>query len=284
MKESVEHKLDAKKVFKECETCSRTFGHILNCEFGHPQSLPESALNPLAGGIMNQGHQCGMLWGSALAAGAEAYRRQNDLEKAIAITITATQHIIDSFVKRTKTVNCKEIIGYNLSTVYGMTAYMIKTIIQGMNNSDCFNLAEKWAPEAVQAATEGLNDTSIELTETPNSCASLVAKKLGATNEETAMVAGFAGGLGLRGNGCGALSAAIWMKMLQWSKDNPGKKPPFFNNPEAKKILIAFKEKTGGEMLCNKITGRTFGNVNEHSSFINSGGCKELITVLSSNN
>ena len=28
----------------------------------------------LAGGIATQGYQCGMLWGAALAAGAQAYR------------------------------------------------------------------------------------------------------------------------------------------------------------------------------------------------------------------
>ena len=28
----------------------------------------------LAGGILGSGYQCGMLWGGALAAGAQAYR------------------------------------------------------------------------------------------------------------------------------------------------------------------------------------------------------------------
>lgn len=29
---------------------------------------------PFAGGIMQRGYQCGMIWGAALAAGAEAHR------------------------------------------------------------------------------------------------------------------------------------------------------------------------------------------------------------------
>ncbi len=29
---------------------------------------------PLAGGIVGNGYQCGMIWGAALAAGAQAYR------------------------------------------------------------------------------------------------------------------------------------------------------------------------------------------------------------------
>ena len=38
---------------------------------------------------------------------------------------------------------------------------------------------------------------------------------MGGSEEEIAMVAGFAGGLGLSGNGCGALSAAIWKTILE---------------------------------------------------------------------
>ena len=36
--------------------------------------LEEHAAAPLAGGIMQHGYQCGMIWGAALAAGAQAYR------------------------------------------------------------------------------------------------------------------------------------------------------------------------------------------------------------------
>jgi len=96
---------DAKKIFRKCGTCSQTFAHILNREFGHPKEMDEVALDPLAGGIANQGHQCGMLWGAILAVGAEAYRRNNDKEQATAVAVTAAQHIVDSFVKRTNTVN-----------------------------------------------------------------------------------------------------------------------------------------------------------------------------------
>jgi len=41
------------------------------------------------------------------------------------------------------------------------------------------------------------------------SCASEVVRRMGGRDEERVMVSGFAGGLGLSGNGRGALSAAI---------------------------------------------------------------------------
>ncbi len=95
---------DAKVVFSKCGTCSRTFAHLLNRAYGHPKETAEIAMNPLAGGIANQGHQCGMLWGAAMAVGAEAFRRNKDQEKAIALAVTATQHIVESFVNRTLSI------------------------------------------------------------------------------------------------------------------------------------------------------------------------------------
>ncbi len=279
MENSLENLQDAKQVFRKCGTCSQTFGHLLNREFGHPKGPEEKALDPLAGGILNRGHQCGMLWGAALAVGAEAYRKHKDIDKAVAVALTATEHIVKSFVDRTSTVNCCEITGYDLSSVFGLVKFGLKTMLVGMNNSPCFNLAEQWAPEAIVSATEGLSE-EIKLTQKPKSCATEVAKRMGASEEEMVMVAGFAGGLGLQGHACGALGTAIWMKTLAWCKEHPGKSPPFFNNPMAKKILKAFNEVTNNEMLCSKITGQSFETVNDHSEFINNGGCEDLIEVL----
>ena len=152
---------DVKKVFKECGACSHTFAHILNREFDHPDNLAELALNPLAGGIMNQGHQCGMIWGAVLAVGAEAYRRYEDKDLATAVAVAAAQHIVDSYEKRSGTINCKEILGYSLSNVFGLVRLMLATTLKGMDNSKCFNLAADWAPEAIQAGKEGLEVFSI---------------------------------------------------------------------------------------------------------------------------
>lgn len=41
-------------------TCSRTFFYIINREFGFPHENEERAADPLAGGIVQQGYQCGM--------------------------------------------------------------------------------------------------------------------------------------------------------------------------------------------------------------------------------
>ena len=94
------------------------------------------------------------------------------------------------------------------------------------------------------------------------------------------MVAGFAGGLGLSGNGCGVLSAAIWMRSLAWCREHPGEDPPFFRNPEGKRLLRVFSAQTGGEARCRAITGREFASVEEHTAFLDGGGCQGLIEAL----
>ena len=278
MKPSKTSKNDAKKVFKELGTCSRTFFHLLNREFDNTKETEERAADPLAGGIMQKGQQCGMLWGAALAVGAESYRRCNDRDQAIGLAIKATQNLTESFSKRTDTVNCRDITHCNLDSFFGMTKFMIKTTLQGMKNSTCFILAEKWAPEAIESAKEGLTLQQTELPKKSISCASEVARKMGASDEEMVAVAGFSGGLGLSGNGCGALSAAIWKNSLVWSRTHPGKSA--WSNPNAKNTLKEFNEETDSEMLCHKICGQRFETIEDHSAFIKNGGCRRLINVL----
>ncbi len=280
MKQTKAPKNDAKKVFKEKLTCSQTFAYLLNREFGHNNETIERAADSFAGGIIQKGHQCGMLWGATLAVGAEAYRRGEDIDEAIALAIKATQNLIESFTKRTNTVNCREITGCNMDSFIGLTKYMLKVTLQGMDNSTCFNLAEDWFPEAIQSAKEGLSKNLWSNPQKPISCASVIARKMGATDEQKVMVAGFAGGLGLSGNACGALSATIWMNSLDWIKEHPEKSA--YKNKNAKATLKEFYKATNKEMLCNKICGQTFKTIDEHTEFIKNGGCSKLIDTLSS--
>lgn len=269
----------AKKIFKEKGTCSNTFQYILNTEFGNEFPEEESASDPLAGGIMRQGHQCGMLWGSALAIGAEAYRKANDTNNASLLAISATKNMMDSFVGRTNTVNCKDITGCRMDTFFGMTKYMIKVMLRGMENSTCFNLAEDWYEDAIQSANEGLRRNYNDVPQNTINCASEVVRRMGGNDKEKTMVAGFAGGMGLSGNGCGALSAAIWKRSLDWVKEHPGKSA--FGNKPAKNILKKFKKTTNSEMLCQKICSRKFNTIKDHSQFLKNGGCREILKDLS---
>ena len=264
---------DGKKIFLKLGTCSRTFFYILNREFGHQKELEERASDSLAGGIMQKGHQCGMLWGASLAAGAEAYRKCKNQNQAIDVTVNATQKIMKSFSEREHTMNCREITHCDFSSKLSMAKYFFSGRFL-----HCFNLAEKWAPEAVKSAIEGLSNKEMITTKECKSCATEVAKRMGASDEEMIMVAGFAGGLGLSGAACGALAAAIWIKSLLWCQEEVKKSS--LNNPYSKKTLNTFYQTTNSKIICSDITGIHFNNIEDHTKFIKNGGCGKLIETL----
>jgi hypothetical protein len=269
-------KNDAKKIFRKKGTCSQTLCYLLNREFGRPRENEERATDPLAGGIMQRGQQCGMLWGASLAAGAESWRRHADRDQAMAGAIAATQRLMESFVRRTGSADCREITGCDWRKPFSIAKYMLSGKMFA-----CFDLAATWAPEAIATAgTDLARAKFVALSRPPLNCASEVVRKMGASDEEMVMVAGFAGGLGLSGNGCGALAAAIWMNVLAWCRKHPGKRPPYFRNPEARKALRAFDAATGAEILCRKICGRDFKTLDEHAEFIEDKGCAKLLDAL----
>lgn len=266
-------KLKARRTFIKKGTCSRTFFHLLNKEFGHPMEDEECAIDPLAGGIMQQGYQCGMLWGASMAIAAEANRRTENPGMGVALSINVTQYMMESFVNRTKSIECEEITNADFNNKWSFAKYMFSGKF-----ISCFSLAGKWAPEALQSAIVGLSKEQPEGRHNAISCASEVVKKMGGSEEESAMVAGFAGGLGLSGNGCGALAAAIWLKSLRLIREENLKTS--YNSPVLDQLVNIFMEATDYEMECHKICNRHFKSVEEHTTFIKSGGCSKLICLL----
>ena len=76
----------------------------------------EHAAVPLAGGIMQHGYQCGMIWGVTLAAGAQAYRLLGPGPQAETGAIIAAQRLVESFRARNNNVNCLEITDIDKSS------------------------------------------------------------------------------------------------------------------------------------------------------------------------
>ena len=142
----------------------------------------------------------------------------------------------------------------------------------------CYKFADKWAPDAIESANEGLALDQSDLPEKPISCASEVIRKMGGTDKEMVIVSGFAGGLGLSGEGCGALAAAIWMNSLNRVRNKSFKYS--LSDPVTEKILNRFYETTDYEMECQKICKKKFETVKEHTEFVENGGCDKLIKVL----
>jgi len=63
-----------------------------------------------------------------------------------------------------------------------------------------------------------------------------------------------------------------------WCRNNPGKSG--YLNPESEVLLKTFKDATQSEMLCSKLSGQHFNTIQDHSDYIENGGCENLITTL----
>jgi hypothetical protein len=264
---------DTKRVFFKMGTCSRTLFYLLDREFDHPLPQEEQAVDPLAGGINRQGYQCGMLWGASLAVGAEAARRWPDFTQASGMAMHATQRISASFLARAKSLDCLDITRCDWNSKTSIAKYMLTGRFWS-----CFKLAETWVPEAIATATASLATIPDALSVHPDNCAAALVRKMGGTPREAVMATGLAGGIGLSGNACGALAAAIWMNTL--ARIRAQAYTFSMSDPVIDTILAEFFKAGDYEFTCSTVTGRRFTNLAEHGDFIRSGGCAPLISAL----
>ncbi len=250
---------------------------VVDGSFDHPLALEEKASMPFAGGIMQYGFQCGMIWGAALAAGAEAYQQDGPGPQAEAKAVLAAGRLVEAFrtKNKNKNINCSEITHLNdSSSVKDMVLFFL---VKG-GVASCFRMAGRYAPVAFDEINTTFSENNIEVPQAPVSCAAKLAQKMGASDLHTVMAAGLAGGIGLCGGACGALGAAIWLVSLENIKDGNGMVD--FNSPIAAEIVDNFVECTEYEFECSKIVGRKFESVSDHADYVRNGGCSEIIDVL----
>ncbi len=230
---------------------------------------------PFAGGIMQHGYQCGMIWGATLAAGAEAYRRYGPGPKSEAAAIDAAQRVVESFRTRHDEINCLEItdIDKTSSTWQQINYFLIKGGTLG-----CFRMASWYAPLAFDEISSSLSAEVIEAPTPPVSCAAMLARKMGESDLHAVMASGFAGGIGLCGGACGALGAAIWILGMKIGQEERGKIG--FKDPRTQEVIDRFTKHTEFKFECSEIVGRKFMNVDDHSDYLRDGGCSELIEML----
>lgn len=229
---------------------------------------------PLAGGIMQHGYQCGMLWGTTLAAGVQAYRLLGPGPQAETGAIIAAQRLVESFRTLNKNINCIEITGIDKSS---STMKMIMYFLIKGGTIGCMRMAARYAPVAFSEINFALSKY-IKAPSSPVSCAAMLAQKMGVSDMHTVMAAGFAGGIGLCGGACGALGAAIWIIGMNSSKERNNKID--FKDPRAIGAIDRFMKCTDYKFECSEIVGRRFENVGDHADYLRDGGCSEIIEVL----
>lgn len=261
--------------FANGRACSDALFHVLNGAFGGPMLDEERALVPLAGGILQHGYQCGMIWGAALAAGAQAHRLLGAGPRAEARAILAARRALESFRARNGTIDCYDITetDRSSSTLQLMTYFLLKG-----GSIGCFRMAAAYAPIAFGDIDAALSEEKAEPPPGPVSCSAVLARRMGASEVHVVMAAGLAGGIGLSGGACGALGAAIWIDGMTRLKQGAGKIT--YRSPAALETIDRFLRCTSFEFECATIVGRRFEGVADHAAHLCAGGCSRILDVL----
>ncbi len=256
-------------------TCSETLISVLDRAFDHPLKAEEHAAMLFAGGIMQHGYQCGMIWGATLAAGAQADRLFGSGPQAETQAIIAAQRLVESFHVQNKHINCLEITDTDKSssTMQMITYFLIKGGTIG-----CFRMAARYAPVALSEINSAFAEKHNTVPDAPVSCSAILARKMGASPRHTVMASGLAGGIGLCGGACGALGAAIWLILMN-NLEQRGNMSDF-KNPQALEAIDSFLKCTDYKFECAEIVGRKFENVDDHAGYLREGGCSKIIEVL----
>jgi len=253
---------------------------VVDRSFDHPLAVEEKAVEPLMGGLMNYGYQCGMVWGVALAAGAQAYRLRGPGSQAEAEAIVAAQRLVSLFrVSNKNEFNCMEISELNLRGEI-QALPILKFFLKG-GPIGCLRMAARYAPKAFDEINATFSEQSVQAPTPPVSCTALLAKQMGLSDMHTTMMAGLAGGIGLCGGGCGALGAAIWI--LGMNLLNDGLEVSLWESKEFQTKVAALIDtfvQTAGGLECSEITGREFEDIEDHASFLHAGGCSEVIKII----
>jgi hypothetical protein len=245
---------------------------VVDASLGYPLAIEEKASMPFAGGIANKGHQCGMLWGAALATGAQAHRLYGPGPQAQAEALVATQGLVEIYRGRTEQINCRDVTGLDMQTGNVPIMFLLKG-----GPIYCFLLAARYARGAFAKINAAFSERQVESLAPPVSCAAMLAEKMGASELHTAMVAGFAGGIGLSGGACGVLGAAIWLTGLTEPAEPVGIS---YETTWVKDKIEQFLESSGDQFECANIVGRRFADISDHSEYLRAAGCADIIAAL----
>jgi hypothetical protein len=247
---------------------------VVDTSYDQPLKIEEHAAMQLAGGIMGSGYQCGMLWGGALAAGAQAYRLYGAGARAEVAALLASQKLAAAFRARAKDINCAEIT--ELEWKKPSKGQVVRFLARG-GPIGCFRLAADYAQIAFDTINNALGEEHLDTLAQPVSCTALLAQQMGVSDLHVVMAAGLAGGIGLSGGACGVLGAAIWLGGIH-TLTNGGKLSFDLgaSSPEMERFLAS----ADYEFECASIVGRKFAHVADHAAYVRAGGCAKIIAAL----
>jgi hypothetical protein len=281
----------AKYWWLQCVSCSEASMTTQMRGFGLEEPVYEQGLHSFSGGFMHLGHACGLLTGAAIAAGFLARERFDDDEARAAAALYATIRLAKVHPELAGSVNCLDITDVNLTSLSGRLRYVKEGKAQL-----CGRLHLKWSPQAHELINKSFSEfkENIQIRDCAN-CAvetlGQIVRSTGLEERDLTLVAGLAGGVGLLGNVCGALASGVYaVSVSRYYKHNVKErdsrlKGSFYElvgagyRGSATQLRLKFIDSFGSE-LCSQITQRKFSDMEEYSTFIKHGGCKEVIEFV----
>ncbi|MFV1976337.1 MAG: C-GCAxxG-C-C family (seleno)protein [Candidatus Scalindua sp.] len=286
MKESISRET-AMHWWHRCVSCSEASMTTQMRGFGINEPAYEQAIHVFSGGFMHTGHACGLLTGAILAAGFVARARFDDDRARSGAALHAAIQLARAHPQLTGSVNCLEITEVSLTQLSGRLRYL-----QQGKGRMCSHLHLNWAPQAQQLIDKSL--VEYKDCKQAGSCANCAVRTLrelvptvGMKAGDSVLVAGFAGGVGLCGNVCGALAAGVFAMSVghqlgrkQKKRDSRirGSLEELFGanyRGTATRLRLAFVQQFGSE-LCSDIIGRHFQDAGDHSMFMEQGRCDNV--------
>ncbi len=277
----------AKYWWLRCAACSEASMTTQMRGFGMNEPAYEQAIHPFSGGFMHLGHACGLLTGAVLAAGFAARSRFDDDGTRSGAALHAAIELAKAYPKLAGSVNCREISEVSLTKLSGRLRY-----VQKGKGRMCGRLHLKWAPQAQQLIEMALLEFGDR--GPAGSCANCSVRTMCALESsvrlkagDSVLVAGFAGGVGLLGDVCGALAAGVFAVSAenQLRRDQENRDSRIRGSLEeltganyrgaATRLRLEFNRQFGGE-LCVNIVGRRFQDAADHSTFVEQGGCENV--------
>jgi Putative redox-active protein (C_GCAxxG_C_C) len=290
MSEGIPREL-AKYWWLRCVACSEASMTTQMRGFGISEPAYEQAVHAFSGGFMHLGHACGLLTGATLAAGFVARSRFDDDRTRSGAALHAAIQLAAAYPELTGSVDCRQITQLSLTRLSGRLRY-----VQQGKGRLCGRLHLKWAPQAQQLIDKALME--FRESRPAGACANCAVQTMCALEPtarfqagDSVLVAGFAGGIGLLGNVCGALAACVFAMAAEGrlAGARQGRDSRILGSLEelagisyrgaAAQVRLEFIRQFGSE-LCIDIIGRRFQDAEDHSAFVEQGGCADVAKFL----
>lgn len=210
-----------------------------------------------------------IVWATLIAASHMALKQKEAPDQQLALALQASKEMVDAFINAK--LSCQIYPAFKPEK----KASSIKEKLKFINYD---KISRDWQPIASRALLLSMSYTSKDLPKSCSSCAFQLIKTMGGTDEDAITAAGFSGGIGLSGGVCGTMIAKVWYEALLYLRKH--KNEDHYPHSYQKDLYQEFMKITDGEYACPELSGHRFQNIEQHSHFVEEGGCNKLIDLL----